>query len=71
MPDDVDEIPVKGFLKPHPWGKRWILETREALKLLRTHKKLQDFHFYPLLARHCSDADIKGILACMQHEVVL
>ena len=61
LADVTIEFPEKASLVPHPWGKHWLLVTREALSLLNEHKQLQDFHFYPLLARHCNDADIKGM----------
>ena len=52
----------KGALLPHPWGERWLADARYALTLLSERKKLLDYHFYPLLARHCSDGDINGMV---------
>ena len=59
--------PCLNELKPHPWGDSWITEARSALTLLWGQGTSRDSVSNldlcaPLLARHCSDADISGEL---------
>ena len=54
-------FPHKDGLKLHPWGNRWAVEARYALSL-QGAQNLEIFHFCPLLAYHCSTANIAGEL---------
>jgi len=59
------KLPRKGVVEPHPWGERWVSEMRSAANLLV--KMDSQFNLgsigLPLVARHCSDGDIKGELS--------
>ncbi len=60
--DQFRYYPDKDGLKPHPWGnKRWVSEVTYALNYLGKVKSLHMFYYYPLLARHSSDANTEGI----------
>ena len=57
-----ETLPNRGELEPHPWGDRWVSEMRHALSLayFLDPNFLLGNSILPLVARHCSDGDVKG-----------
>lgn len=51
--------PVAGALAPHPQGALWAKNLLEVYEHMPASEQ-GSWHYYPLLARHCSDGNVDG-----------
>ena len=59
---EVGSPPKAGDLAPHPMGAVWSRSLLELYGMMAegADNIVPTFYYYPLLARHCSDANLEG-----------
>ena len=59
-----NQPPESGALAPHPLGALWTENMLEMCSKISPNVH-GSHYYYPILARHCSDANVEGVCVCV------